>query len=78
MAFFKINRHILQDPASLGAINKSFATVEEFEPYSGDGPFKWYRVTGPGIPGHDVEIELLFTIISPTDVSIQWRPLNNL
>lgn len=79
MAYFKIRRHVLQTPENWAAICRSFTKVEEFSPVQGEAPFKWYKVSGPGIPGDDVEIELNFTIKGGADgVDIQWRLKNQL
>lgn len=82
MAFFRVNKNLLADPPTLGAMQRSFTSMEEMHPIStghgGEHPqFKWFRVQGPGIPPEDIEIELEFNLIDPNTVIIRWQPLKH-
>lgn len=77
MAFFRINKNLLADAPTFGALQKAFRTLEEIKPISSteEHPqFKWFRVTGPGIPeDNSIEIELQFELVSSTKVNIRWQ-----
>lgn len=76
MAFFRIHKHILADPVSFGAMQRSFPTMKEIQPLADtDHPtFKWFQVTGEGIPDDPaIEIELEFQLVSPNHARINWR-----
>jgi len=77
MAFFRIQKHMLLDPATMAALNRSFTSLVEIHPLAGgEHPnFKWFQVTGNGIPPEaGTEIELLFerAVGTPNHVTIKW------
>lgn len=76
MAFFRIQKHILADPVSFGAMQRCFSSLKEIHPLAEtDHPtFKWFQVTGEGIPDDPaVEIELEFQLVSHKHALINWR-----
>ena len=71
MAYFKIRKNVFNDPPTLGAVQRTFKTVEKYEPFV-DGIYDWFKVNGPGIPDDSVEIELAFQLTGPNHVNLTW------